>query len=71
MSKKKTYDQKHLTISQRIHVEKGLNDDLSFATIARKLDKHPSTIAKEVKSYRTFQKREVDTGHPLRCVRFK
>lgn len=55
MYKKKTYDQKHLTTSQRIHIEKGLNDGLSFAAIARKLDKHPSTIAKEVKKYRTFQ----------------
>lgn len=49
MSKKKTYDQKHLSTSQRIHIEKGLNDGLSFAAIARKLDKHLSTIAKEVK----------------------
>lgn len=49
MSKKKEYDQKHLTTSQRIHIEKGLNDGLSFAAIARKLNKHPSTIAKEVK----------------------
>ena len=71
MYKKKTYDQKHLTTSQRIHIEKGLNDGLSFAAIARKLDKHPSTIAKEVKKYRTFQKREVDPRHPLRCDRFK
>ncbi len=63
MYKKKTYDQKHLTTSQRIHIEKGLNDGLSFAAIARKLDKHPSTIAKEVKKYRTFQKRKVDPRH--------
>ena len=34
MSKQKTYDQKHLTTSQRIHIEKGLNDGLSFAAIA-------------------------------------
>ena len=60
MSKKNTYDQKHLSTSQRIHIEKGLNDGLSFAAIARKLNKHPSTIAKEVKKYRTFQPREND-----------
>ncbi len=30
MSNKKTYDQKHLTTSQRIHIEKGLNDGLSL-----------------------------------------
>ena len=67
MSKKRIYDQKHLTTSQRIHIENGL----SFAAIARKLEKHPSTIAKEVKKYRTFQKHEVDKSHPLRCARFK
>ena len=71
MSKKKIYDKKHLTTSQRIHIEKGLNDGLSFAAIARKLEKHPSTIAKEVKKYRSFQNHEVDTRHPLRCARFK
>jgi len=60
MPKKKEYDHKHLSTSQRIHIEKGLNDGLSFAAIARKLDKHPSTIAKEVKKYRTLQPREKD-----------
>lgn len=54
MSKKNTYDQKHLSTSQRIHIEKGLNDGLSFAAIARKLNKHPSTIAKEVKNIVLF-----------------
>ncbi len=71
MPYKKTYDQKHLTTSQRIHIEKGLNDGLSFAAIARKVDKHPSTIAKEVKKYRTFQPHINDTRRPLRCARFK
>ena len=71
MSKNKSYDQKHLTTSQRIHIEKGLNDGLSFAAIARKLDKHPSTIAKEVKKYRTFQPREENPKKPLRCALFK
>jgi IS30 family transposase len=67
----KKYDQKHLTTSQRIHIEKGLNDDLPFAAIARKLDKHPTTIAKEVKKYRTFQPHEADPKNPLRCALFK
>ena len=71
MPKKKEYDQKHLSTSQRIHIEKGLNDGLSFAAIARKLNKHPSTIAKEVKKYRTFQPREKDPKKPARCALFK
>ena len=37
MPKKKEYDHKHLSTSQRIHIEKGLNDGLSFAAIARRL----------------------------------
>lgn len=71
MSKKIEYDQKHLTTSQRIHIEKGLNDGLSFAAIARKIDKHPSTVAKEVKKYRTFQPRDRDPRKPLRCALYK
>lgn len=71
MPKKKDYDHKHLSTSQRIHIEKGLNDGLSFAAIARKLDKHPSTIAKEVKKYRTLQSREKDPKKPARCALFK
>lgn len=71
MPKKKEYDQKHLSTSQRIHIEKGLNDGLSYAAIARKIEKHPSTIAKEVKKYRTFQILESNPSRPLRCARFK
>ncbi len=71
MPKKKEYDHKHLSTSRRIHIEKGLNDGLSFAAIARKLDKHPSTIAKEVKKYRTLQPREKDPKKPARCALFK
>lgn len=71
MPKKKEYDHKHLSTSQRIHIEKGLNDGLSFAAIARRLDKHPSTTAKEVKKYRTLQPREKDPKKPARCALFK
>lgn len=42
---KKNYDYRHLT-TQRIKIEKGLLDGESFASIARKIDKHPSTVAK-------------------------
>jgi IS30 family transposase len=37
MSKKVTYGQKHLSTTQRIKIEKGLNDGLSFAAIARNI----------------------------------
>lgn len=50
----KNYDCKHLTTTQRIMIEKVLLDSESFASIARKIEKHPSTVAKEVKKYRYF-----------------
>jgi IS30 family transposase len=70
MSNIKTYDQKHLTTTQRIKIEKGLNDGLSFSAIARSIDKHPSTVAKEVKKYRYFPPKE-NPKKPLQCARFK
>lgn len=72
MPRKKQYDQKHLTTTQRIWIEKGLNDGLSFAAIARRIEKHPSTVAKEVKKYRTFQPRDDSPSNkPLKCALFK
>lgn len=53
-----TYDSKHLTTTQRIKIEKGLLDGDSLASIARRIAKHPSTVAKEIKKYRFFPDRE-------------
>lgn len=70
MSQKRNYDQKHLTTTQRIMIEKGLMERKSFAAIAREIEKHPSTVAKEVKKYRYFPPR--DPQKPaLRCAHFK
>lgn len=44
---------KHLTISQRLHIEKGLENNESFSLIAKRLEKDPSTISKEVRRHRT------------------
>ncbi len=64
----KNYDCKHLTTTQRIKIEKGLLDGESFASIARKIDKYPSTIAKEVKKYRYFPERE-NPDKKFPCIR--
>lgn len=64
------YDGKHLTTTQRIKIEKGLMDGRSFAFIARSIEKHPSTVAKEVKKYRYFPKRD-NAGNDLQCAFFK
>lgn len=53
-------NQKHLTLSQRIEIEKGLNYNRSFAEIARTFEKDPSTISKEVHKYRTAKTRNND-----------
>ena len=63
----KNYDCKHLTTTQRIKIEKGLLDGESFASIARKIEKHPSTVAKEVRKYRYFTERE-NPSKKLPCI---
>jgi IS30 family transposase len=67
----KIYDRKHLTTTQRIKIEKGLLDGNTFAAIARAIDKHPSTVAKEVKKYRYFPKRNLPVDKDLQCTFFK
>jgi IS30 family transposase len=44
-------NQKHLTLSDRINIEKGLNNNDSFATIAKVVQKDPTTISKEVRKH--------------------
>ena len=68
MSTKK-YDGKHLTTTQRMKIEKGLIEGKSFAFIARSIEKHPSTVAKEVKKYRYFPKR--DARNDLPCTFYR
>lgn len=65
------YDRKHLTTTQRIKIEKGLLDGDSFASIARTIGKHPSTVAKEVKKYRYFPARDIPADKDLQCTYFK
>lgn len=46
----KNYDGEHLTTTQRIKIEKGLMDGRSFVCIAGDIVKHPSKVAKEIRS---------------------
>lgn len=69
-SRKNTYNQKHLTMTQRIWIEKGLNDNESFASIARRIEKDPTTVLKEVKRNRFFPKRS-EVLKSLPCTRKK
>lgn len=67
MLNKKNYDGKHLTSSQRLVIEKGLNDGESFAEIGRKTGKDSGTISKEVRRHLVHHtKKEFDRDIP--CV---
>ena len=60
MSKKG--NQKHLTLSQRIVIEKGLTGNKSFSAIAMETGKDPSTISKEVRLHSQTKER-LDAGY--------
>lgn len=58
----------HLTLSDRIVIERGLNNEFTFATIARMLNRSPSSISREVKRYRVI----IQSNHPFNgnnCVK--
>jgi len=48
---------KHLTLSQRIMIEQGLNGGKTFTAISKSIGKDPSTISKEVRKHRTIKYR--------------
>ena len=45
---------KQLSLSDRYIIERSLNKDYTFATIARILERSPSTISREILKYRVF-----------------
>ncbi|EYE87155.1 transposase [Fervidicella metallireducens AeB] len=47
---------KHLTLSDRINIEKFLNEAYSFKAISREIDHHCTTVAKEVKRHITIRR---------------
>ena len=47
-------NQPQMTISDRLAIEVGIERKESFKAIAKRLRRHPSTIAHEVKENRTF-----------------
>lgn len=67
MSKKPNGNQKHLTLSQRIEIEKGLLAGDSFAAIARSMHKDPSTISKEIRRHSKYKERKNNDFAPIPC----
>lgn len=45
---------KHMDLNDRVSIQSGLKEGLSFAEIARKLDRDKATISREVKKHRCF-----------------
>ena len=62
--------QKHLTLSDRILIEQGLNEGKSFKAIASLIGKDPTTVSKEVKKHRTI-KYHKDKSKKPRCANEK
>lgn len=58
---------KHLDISERIEIEKGLANGESFREIARKVNKDPSTISKEVRKHSKIAERGSKEFAPIPC----
>ena len=54
MSKKIQPNQKHMNQDTRVGIEKGLDASEPMSTIAVKLGKDPTTIAKKIKKHRVF-----------------
>lgn len=58
-----------MDLSDRIVIETGLSRGESFKRIAKRLRRHPSTIANEIKENRTFIKGVYPSGKDCRFVR--
>lgn len=56
-------NQKHLTLDNRIFIEKSLDNNMPFKEIAKYLCKDPTTISKEVKKHRALTPRNNFVSH--------
>lgn len=68
MSKSIPGNQKHMTMDDRIVIEKGLDANQSLRSIAQQLGKDPTTIAKEIKKHRTMRKHNDYSIKPNKCA---
>ena len=62
-------NQKHLTLSDRINIEKGLNNSDSFAAIARLVHKDSTTISKEVRKHSKVKEYKGYANIPVKPTR--
>ena len=66
-------NQKHLTLDNRVFIEKCLDQNMTMKDIAKPLCKDPSTISKEIKKHRTFHPHNdlASRGPANRCIHKK
>lgn len=57
MSKEIRGNQRHMTLDDRIYIEKCLEKNMAFKDIAKFLRKDPTTISKEIKKHRLYKPR--------------
>jgi IS30 family transposase len=67
MSKEIRGNQRHLTLENRIYLEKGLDNGMAFKEIAKYLCKDPTTISKEIKKHRLLTERN-SFNSPNQCM---
>lgn len=71
MSKTIPGNQKHMTLDDRITIEKGLEQHQSLRSIALALGKDPTTISKEIKKHRTLHEHNHFNEPRNKCTFFK
>lgn len=67
MSREIRGNQRHLTLDDRIYIEKCLEKNMTFKDISKFLCKDPTTISKEVKKNRLYQLRNHYKVDPNNC----
>ena len=59
---------KHLSFDDRLEIERGLKDNLSFKQIAKKINKDCTTISKEIKNHIQFKNTGCIGKHFMDCI---
>jgi transposase, IS30 family len=62
---------KHLTLTERIKIEKGLNEGTSFRKISNDINKGTNTISREVENRRYKEKGNYFNGIPKKCEKIE
>lgn len=65
------YNKKHLTLEDRIKIEEGIINGLRKFEIAEKINKNPSTVAKEIKRNRKLKPRNIFNDTTTKCIHLK